>query len=411
MLKRLRAQFILTNTLYVSIVLILVFLLICVFTYKNALESLESEMIKAARSTAAAADVDLAQYGPSYMFDHTPHMVVVVNEKNGEILNVDARGAFFSSEDVLKSAVDAALCAGSDAEALDNDLYFARVPLSDGTCSIAFASTIPVHDQLLSLIALLTLIGGCAIGLVIAVSFPVAKLALLTTESAWEQQKRFIQDASHALKTPLTVILANIGILRSGCMKEDAEANHWLTSTEEEAHGMHDLIRDMLVLTQSDLNVRRTEFTPVSLSNILTGEVLQFEAVAFDKNIDFKCDIQENIELRGNEKALSQMMTAIIENAFKYEKNGGRVTVKLEKQVRKTVLSVNNASTYISPDQRQRIFDRFCRLKNAETRMQEGHGLGLSIARSVADVHQATIDVESEPHAGTTFKVTFRHIL
>lgn len=411
MLKRLRMQFILTNTLYVSIVLALVFLLICVFTVKNATGQLEAKLTASAQMTETYAEIiRLDDYEPSNIFEPTAHIVVVADEKTGEILEVKNRGASLSGN-ALTRAVSEVLSEEDSCGSLEGDLHYSFVRMQNGCLAIAIASSLPIHERLLELIRLLTLIGACAIALVIAVSFPVAKLALLTTENAWEQQKRFIADASHALKTPLTVILANIGILRSGCMKGDAEADHWLTSTEEEANGMHDLIQDMLVLTQSDLNVRRTEFTSVNLSNLLLGQVLQFEAVGFDKGIRIITEIQENVELRGNEKALAQMITAIIENAFKYEKNGGCVTIRLEKQVRKTVLSVHNASTYISPEERQRIFDRFCRLKNAETRAQEGHGLGLSIARSVADAHQASIDVESGKDQGTEFKITFRHIL
>jgi len=319
-------------------------------------------------------------------------------------------GAYLDDE-ALSACVKSALSSEDQADDLENDMHFALVLNSDGTVSIGIASTRPVRSEMIKLIKLLALIGACAVALGIAVSIPVAKLALLTTENAWEQQKRFIADASHALKTPLTVILANIAILRSGSIKNDEEASHWLASTEEEANGMHDLIRDMLVLTQSDLNVRRTEFTNVNLSGLVFGQTLPFEAVAFDKGITLETDIQENIEIRGNEKALSQMVTAIIDNAFKYEKSGGLVRIRLEKQVRKFVLSIYNASTYISEDEKSLIFDRFRRLKNAETRAQEGNGLGLSIARSVADAHQAVIDVESSQTGGTEFKVSFRHIL
>ncbi len=410
MLKRLRTQFIITNTLYVGIVLILVFLLICIFTYNKHIDELETYLLNAANDAIPQEDVLLDAPAPGYMFDPTAHIVVVADQKTFEILKCEKRGAYLN-EEALKEAVEAAIKSEDQTGDIENEMHFARFHNPDGTVSIGIASIRPVRAEMIKLIKLLVLIGACAVALVIAVSIPVAKLALLTTENAWEQQKRFIADASHALKTPLTVILANIGILRSGCKKDDEEANHWLTSTEEEAHGMHDLIRDMLVLTQSDLNVRRTEFTSVNLSALVFGQTLQFEAVAFDKGITLETDIQSGIEIRGNEKALSQMVTAIIENAFKYEKNGGLVRIRLEKQVRKIVLSIYNASTYISKDEITRIFDRFCRLKNAETRAHEGHGLGLSIARSVADVHQAAIDVESTENGGTEFRISFRHIL
>ena len=315
------------------------------------------------------------------------------------------RGAYLKDEALFK-AVSASLRSEDSAGDLENDLHFARVQNADGTYSIGIASTRPVRLEMIRLVKLLVLIGACAIALVIAVSIPVAKLALLTTENAWEQQKRFIADASHALKTPLTVILANIAILRTGRLKNDEESSHWLKSTEEEANGMHDLIRDMLVLTQSDLNVRRTEFTNVNLSGLVFGQTLPFEAVAFDKGITLETDIQENIEIRGNEKALSQMVTAIIENAFKYEKNGGLVRIRLEKQVRKFVLSIYNASTYISEDEKSRIFDRFCRLKNAETRAQEGNGLGLALVKRILSIEKGQITAENIPDSGCRFTVT-----
>ncbi len=410
MLKRLRTQFIITNTLYVGIVLILVFLLICIFTYNGHMDDLEEYLFKAASDTIEKTDVQLDAPAPGHMFDPTAHIVVVANAETGKILETYLNGAYLKA-DAMERAVKSAIENEDPTGDLENDMHFARVYNPDGTVSIGIASARPVRTEMIKLIRLLALIGACAIALVIAVSFPVAKLALLTTENAWEQQKRFIADASHALKTPLTVILANIAILRSLSMKSNDEANHWLTSTEEEANGMHDLIRDMLVLTQSDLNVRRTEFTNVNLSVLVFGQTLPFEAIAFDKGITLETDIQDGIEIRGNEKALSQMVTAIIENAFKYEKNGGLVRIRLEKQVRKIVLSIYNASTYISEEEKSHIFDRFRRLKNAETRLHEGHGLGLSIARSVADAHQAAIDVESSVSGGTEFKISFRHIL
>ncbi len=410
MLKRLRTQFIVTNTLYVGIVLILVFLLICIFTYNAHIDELEAYLLKAASGSIEKADVRLDTDAPEHMLSPTAHIVVVADPVTGNIIERRFFDAYLDDE-TLKACINSVLSSEDQTDDLENDMHFARISNPDGTVSIGIASTRPVRSEMIRLLKLLTLIGACALALVIAVSIPVAKLALLTTENAWEQQKRFIADASHALKTPLTVILANIAILRSGSIKNDEEASHWLASTEEEANGMHDLIRDMLVLTQSDLNVRRTEFTNVNLSGLVFGQTLPFEAVAFDKGITLETDIQENIEIRGNEKALSQMVTAIIDNAFKYEKSGGLVRIRLEKQVRKFVLSIYNASTYISEGEKSLIFDRFRRLKNAETRAQEGNGLGLSIARSVADAHQAVIDVESSQTGGTEFKVSFRHIL
>lgn len=411
MLKQLRIQFILTNTLYVGVVLILVFVLICAISYNRHMESLDQALLHA---VAIAADEERHEirFGGGENFDAIdllPYILIISENPPSEDVRILRRGADMEQEKLL-SLFEKILASDEDSGSLSGNLYYARNVQAD-RCTVAITNKSYIRAAITELVKLLSLIGACALALVIAVSFPVAKVALLSTEKAWEQQKRFIADASHALKTPLTVILANISILKNSPMGKDEEARHWLTSTEEEAKDMHTLVQDMLVLEQSDLNVRRTDFTNVNLSQLLEGLALQFEAVAFDKNIRLEVVVPENAELRGSEKGLSQMVSALLDNAFKYEKSGGLVRLKLEKQVRKTILSVYNQSTYIRPEERERIFDRFLRLKNPETRAHEGHGLGLSIARSVADAHQAAIEVESSVSSGTEFRVIFRHIL
>ncbi len=408
MLKRLRLKFILTNTLYVGIVLVGVFIMVCFMYRTERVDKLLNTLrMSLGNESSEVFVIGVNKYVKGAEF--APHCVVSTDE-SGNVLSIREVGATMSAE-VLPMAVKTALSASDDFGSIDSDIFFARRTNAQGGFFIAFADDSFINKSTKELGMTFLLVYLCAMAFIVVVSILVAKIALLSIENTWESQKRFIADASHALKTPLTVILANMGILKNGALAGDPEARRWLSNTEEEAKDMHSLINEMLVLAQSDLNVKRASFTQVNLSELITGLTLQFEALAFDKGITIETRVQEGIELRGHEKALSQMAAALIENAIKYEKEGGLVRVRLDKQVRKTVLGVYNASTCIRPEEAERIFERFCRAKTSSGGVREGHGLGLAIARSVADAHDAVLDVDSSPNAGTEFRVTFRHII
>ncbi len=407
MLKRLRLKFIISNTTHVGIVLLIVFVSICIISYTQSYSSLNDRLFSALdRSTQSLqAQTPLRIDGTENMPDteFIPYIICVL--PNGETDNMYTieYGATVS-DSALAGAVTLALESEDEAGSAQDNLYFAKKRY-DSEIRIALTNDSHVMDSSKSMAKMLLLISGCAVGLVAAVSFPVAKGALHSTENAWMQQKRFIADASHALKTPLTVILANNEILKNSTFGANEENRHWLKSTEDEAHEMSELVQEMLILAQSDLNVHREEFEQINLSQLVIGVCLQFDALAFDKDIRMETIIQDNVEMRGNKKGLSQMISALVDNALKYEKEHGYVCIRLEKQVRKTVLSVFNASTWIRPEEQERVFDRFCRLKNPQNSAVEGHGLGLSIARSVADAHSAAISIESAENKGTMFKV------
>ncbi|MBQ3078758.1 MAG: HAMP domain-containing histidine kinase [Clostridia bacterium] len=413
MLKRLRKKFIISNTMHVGIVLVVVFLAICMITYSKRYSSLEETLTNALYESRKGpmryAPISLSENASLPDTEFIPYVICVLPEHTMEDMRVFYYGATIS-EEALNKLIEYALESEDMSGGAEDSLYFVKEVHKNET-RIAITNDSHIIASTKSLAAILSLIGLLSVYLVVGVSYLVSKGALLSTENAWEQQKRFIADASHALKTPLTVILANIEILKSGKMGKAEEIMHWLKSTEDEAHEMHHLVREMLVLVQSDLNVRREEFTQINLSQLLTGLTLQFEALAFDKHIDMEILIPDGVEHRGNEKGLSRMFSALIENALKYEKEGGRIRISLEKQVRRTYFSVYNASTWIRPEEQERIFERFCRLKNAQNANVEGNGLGLSIARTVADAHDAIIDVISSETGGTEFRVSFKNKL
>lgn len=243
------------------------------------------------------------------------------------------------------------------------------------------------------------------------ISLFLSKWALNPLEKSWIQQKQFVADASHELKTPLTVILANNKILSNNSDKTIAEQKKWIESTLAEGQRMKKLIDDLLFLAKSDANTSKTVFTSVNLSDTLMSSLLPFESVAYEKGIELQSDIKDNIHVDGNEGQLKQLFAILIDNACKYTDENGLINVTLKVISSKVALvCVQNNGESISKEDLAHIFDRFYRADKARLHKEGGYGLGLSIAKSIANEHNAKIWAESSSIDGTKFYVEFRKI-
>lgn len=235
------------------------------------------------------------------------------------------------------------------------------------------------------------------------ISLALSGLAVKPVKEAWSKQKQFVADASHELKTPLTVILANNNIMISRKNSKIEQEMQWLQSTEEEALHMKKLIDQMLFLAKSDAQNTKPELTNINASEIIEAAALNFEPIAFEKGVLVDCEIEPNVFINSNSTLLTQLSHILIDNAVKYSDNDGKVLIKLKKQNNKLVFSVNNRGNVISKEDLPHIFDRFYRAEKSRT--TKGYGLGLSIAKNITSSIGGKISVESNTENGTTFKV------
>ena len=289
----------------------------------------------------------------------------------------------------------------------DVGLYFERRQTSNGTM-IAYAdiSNVDAWQQLAITLSL--------VGLIILVAFLLINIffswwAFKPVERAWRQQTQFVADASHELKTPLTVILANMAILRADPEATVNEQSQWVESTQTEAERMQSLVNDMLEMARPENAAAAAvggEFETLDLTDIAEAEVLQFESVAFDKGVTIESNIQPDIYVDGNPARLQRLVSTLIDNACKYADDGGIVDVELEALDRiEAVLRVHNTGPEISEEDLPYVFDRFYRADKARTSGKGGFGLGLAIARGIAREHAGDITVDSSAGEGTTFTV------
>ncbi len=311
--------------------------------------------------------------------------------------------------DVRDVVVAEALASGSQGgELRDYGLYY-RVGETalDGTKRIAFADVSELRDDAMARFASLFAGWLALMAAIVVISFFLSRYVSRPVARAWEDQQRFIADASHELKTPLTVMLADASILQANPDKTVGEQRAWVESIEAEATRMQQLTEDMLTLAQADAGVdTRQVMCDVDFSRAVQGVGLQFEAVAFERGLQLSCEVEDGLHVVGDERRLESLVKTLLENACKYASEHGHVDMRLCRAKGHAVLSVRNDGDPVPPEDLPHLFDRFYRSDKA--RVSEGasasFGLGLSIAQATVQAHGGDITAASGA-SGTTFTV------
>lgn len=266
---------------------------------------------------------------------------------------------------------------------------------------IAFVDVSMEKSTLRSLMTSYIQIGIASLLLLLGISALLSYWAVKPVERAWTQQRQFLSDASHELKTPLTVILSNAELLESAALAE--RPKRWSGNIHSEAARMKTLVEEMLTLARADNMVRTCVYTEVNLSDVATDSTLLFEPVAFEAGKPLKAEIADGITVTGDADKLRQVIAVLLDNAIKYgeEKKPIRLTLeRTEKQARLQIANENSGAP-IPPEQLSRLFERFYRADDSRGE-QTGFGLGLSIAATIAAEHKGALKVESD-HVSTRF--------
>lgn len=251
---------------------------------------------------------------------------------------------------------------------------------------------------------------GAMAALAVAVRI-LANWALSPVERAWDQQRRFISDASHELKTPLAVICANTQILQKDAGLPES-SRRWVASTAEEASHMKGLVEDLLTLARADEAAAGTTADAlrkdeVDLSALVDEAALEFDAVAFERGCSIDTEVAPGVTVRGDADQLGRVARTLLDNATKYAEKGSEVRVTLGATSGHALLAVSNRGPVIAPEDLEHLFDRFYRTDKARSRQETGgYGLGLAIAKSTVEAHGGKIWATSDAAEGTCFHVT-----
>lgn len=239
-------------------------------------------------------------------------------------------------------------------------------------------------------------------GVVFFLTMILTKRAIRPMQATFERQRQFISDAGHELKTPLTIISANTDILQ-----DEIGPNKWLSYIQSQTERMRTLISDMMNLTKLEMSDPQKDFTSFSLSAAISSAALPFESQAFEQEKKLTLEIQEELQYTGNMEQIVQLAAIFIDNAIKYSDEHGEIRVTLQQSRDKKILKIFNTGKGIPEAEKEKIFERFYRSDSSRARQTGGYGLGLSIAKSIADTHRIRIQVESEYEHWICFILTF----
>ncbi|MBE7091207.1 MAG: HAMP domain-containing histidine kinase [Clostridiales bacterium] len=226
------------------------------------------------------------------------------------------------------------------------------------------------------------------------------------TKEALNKQRELIANASHELKTPLTVLSANLSLLSSEPNSTVKENEQWLTAANAQIARMNTLVYDMLELCKleggSNTYASRAE---TDVTSVIEGAVLCMEAGCFEKGIALTTDT-EPVVFSTNKEGVEKLIFILLDNAMKYTPAGGRIHVELKKKKRGATIAVSNTGAGLTEEQRKRIFDRFYKAERQEGEGAPSYGLGLSIAKELCKQLGGSIDCSSVLGQGVTFTVT-----
>ncbi|MEA4933863.1 MAG: HAMP domain-containing sensor histidine kinase [Lawsonibacter sp.] len=245
-------------------------------------------------------------------------------------------------------------------------------------------------------------IAAAALLLSLGVSIFLSWWVTRPVEAAWRQQHQFLSDASHELKTPLTVILSNAELLETASLVD--RPARWADNIHSEARRMKSLVEEMLTLARADNMVRTSVLSAVSMTDIASDCALLFEPVAFEAGKPLQYEVADGVTVLGDADKLKQVISILLDNAIKYGRDKCPVTMTLQKTGRHARLSVSNAGDPIPPEQLGRLFERFYRA-DASRGEHPGFGLGLPIAAAITEEHHGTLKAKSDM-ASTLFLLT-----
>ena len=325
----------------------------------------------------------------------TRHFTVFF-DKQGEVVRTNTESIYSITEEV---AVDYAESVLDDEDArgwIDNYRY--KVFATEMGKGVVFVDGSMSRSSLMQSMTIAGLVLlGCA-ALVLILIFLLSKKAVKPIAESYEKQKQFITDANHELKTPLTLILANLDIAEAEIGK-----NEWLDDIRSEGHRMTELVNQLVALSRMDEEGQPLNITEVALGKLVADTVAEFEPLAKERGKAITSSIDKEISYLGDEALLHRLVGILMDNAIKYCDQDGEISVTL-RRVRRIVLTVENTYAAVGELGLNRLFDRFYRADKAR-KFTGGYGVGLSMAKAIVEKHKGEITAYKKDTAHIGFKV------
>lgn len=404
MVKKLRSKFIFLSMTSVFLLLFAVVAGMNIINYKSVVSGADEILSVISRNEGHFPDFKKEPPPdgvPKRINGETPYesrfFSVVLNTDGGIVLTDTSRIALISASDAVKLAQDV-FTQKKNTGFLDNYRYMIqterdnyRITFLDCTRALdsfgyfCRASVIMAAAGFFAVFAVIEIFSGKIIK-------PIAE--------SYEKQKRFITDAGHEIKTPLTIIGANADLLES-----DTGENECINDIRRQTERLSVLTEKLVYLTKMEEDDERIKCELFSLSDMINEILPAFEHLADSRGKQIHADIENGITIHGDETAVGQLVSVLFDNAVKYSPSGGGISVLLRRQGKHVCITVENPTeNRMDKDDIHRIFDRFYRTDKSRSSETGGHGIGLSIAKAVTDAHGGKIKAELTD--GGIFRIT-----
>lgn len=332
--------------------------------------------------------------GPETPFS-TRHFTVFF-DNNGNVLQAIMESIFSIPEGKAIEYAEMAIDKGYERGWIYNYRY--KVFFSEKGCGVVLVDGSMSRSALMQSTTISGIVLLGCVALVLILIFLLSKKAVKPIAESYEKQKQFVTDANHELKTPLTLILANLDIAEAELGK-----NEWLDDIRSEGHRMTELVNQLVSLSRMDEDGHKMNISEVSFSEIVSDRVSEFEHLARERGKTLSASIDKDVKYHGDEALLHRLIGILMDNAIKYCDNDGEIRITLSRG-RRVVLTVENTYAAVGELELNRLFDRFYRADKAR-KFTGGYGIGLSMAKAIVEKHKGDIMAYKKDGMHIGFKV------
>ena len=395
MIRKLRMKFVCVIMGIVMLMLAMILGVVIYFTGQN----MEMQSISMMQ-TIAAAPFQHGNLGKPPEGVRLPFFTVQIG-KRGELLGVSGGYFDLTDREYIQNIINAALASDERTEELEEyQLRFLKEKSPMGY-TIVFSDTTTEFATMRDLYSICVLIFFVAMGVFLGVSILLSNWVIKPVAVAWDQQRQFVADASHELKTPLSVIMANAELLANEDTIPD-DRRKFSRNILSMTYQMRTLVENLLEMARVDNGTLKMQFAALDFSELVRDAVLSFQLLYEEKGQTLQNAIPDGITLQGSERHLYQVLDVLLDNALKYSVAEGHTNVELKRIGHSCLLTVSNTGEPISKEDLKNIFKRFYRADKARS-LNGSYGLGLSIAESIVEAHKGKIWAESELGYNTFF--------
>ncbi len=312
----------------------------------------------------------------------TPHYFIVTND-NGTYTFSNTM-AFPYSEDEFNNLANKAFSSSSN-NGYANYLFFSK----DGN-KAAFIDARSEIESFNNTLIVSSSVSFSAFVIISASSFFFSKPVVKPYEKLYESERKFLTNASHELKTPLAIVMANLDVLSSSYPE-----NQWVESSIEQSNRMKGLINEMVSLNKIEELSGSSKMEDFDIANDLSEASESYLSLCMKKNVSLNLDIPEKYIFKGNEELILKLFGILLDNACKYVNENGYINISLKSDKKKTTIIFSNSVSSLNKEKLSHCFDRFYTFNESRNRSEGGYGIGLSIAKAIVNEHHSEIEARS----------------